>query len=177
MNPNAPLSLVTASYSTHEGVVQDFTAIWGSRYTGDFHHTSVAVLARNSQGELGVERYNSTAKHLVWGGALLGGVLFVLAPAAGAGLLATVGLTGAGPIIGHVTNTARPEEVAGIADLLAEGTWALVVVSVNRCSEVVTPLLANAGRCCSVDMPWGGLEEELCQNFLCPPFGTVLVAS
>jgi hypothetical protein len=164
MRPNAPISLVIARYSTCERAVQDFTTVWRRRYDGDFHHTSVAVLARDSDGELRVERYNSTAKHLLWGGALLGGALCVLAPATGVGVLAELGPTGAGVIIDHVRHTADPGELAGTADLLDGSTWALVVVVVNRNGAAVAPLLAGADRRSSVDMPWGDLEEELCQD-------------
>ena len=120
MDPNAPITLVTESYSTRDRAVEDFTTVWSSRYDGDFHHTSVAVLTRDSSREFGVERNSSTAKHLAWGGALLGGALFTLAPAVGIGVLAAVGVTGAGAIIGHFRENADPAELAGIADLLEE---------------------------------------------------------
>jgi hypothetical protein len=165
MKPDAPLSLVAAGYSTRGSAMQDFTTLWGSRFVGDFHHTSVAVLGRDALGELGVERHHSTAKHLVWGGALLGGVLAVLAPAAGIGMLAAVGVTGAGTIIDHVHHTADPAELSGIADLLDDCAWGLVAVVVNRHGEVMTPLLVHADRRASVDMPWGVLDEELCHGF------------
>jgi hypothetical protein len=177
MKRNAPISLVTASYGTREAAEEDFTRVWSSRYEGDFHHTSIAVLTRDSDEDLRVERHNSTAKHLIWGGALLGGPLFVLAPAAGAEMLATAGLTGAGAIIDHVHQNTQRNELARLADLLDEGAWGLVVVVVNRRGEVVIPLLAHADRSSSVDLLWGDLEEELCQDLMRPLSDLTLVAS
>jgi hypothetical protein len=177
MDPNAPVSLVTASYSTRDGAVEDFRRVWGTRYDGEFHHTSIAVLTKGSDGELRVERTNSTAKHLVWGGALLGGATFVLAPTAGIGMLATFGTTGAPAIISHVREHADVEQLAGIAHLLEEDAWSLVVVAVNRRGEVTTPLLTHADRTASVDLPWGDLEEELGQEFARPVSGLVLVGT
>jgi hypothetical protein len=78
---------VGASHSTLDRAVHDFNAVWSARQDGEFHYTSVAVLTKDSGGKLHVERNNSTAKHLEWGGALLGAARFVLAPAAGIELL------------------------------------------------------------------------------------------
>jgi hypothetical protein len=177
MKPDAPLSLVAAGYSTRGSALQDFTALWGSRFDGDFHHTSIALLGRDTRRELRVERHNSTAKHLVWGGALLGGALVVVAPTTGVGMLAAVGMTGAGAIIDHLRHHGDARELCAIADLLDESDWGVVAVLVNRCGEVMTPLLARADRRRSMDMPWGDLEEELCHDFSTPLSGDVLVAT
>ena len=177
MNANAPICLVTASYSTHDGAVQDFETVWRSRRDGDFHHTAIALLSKDPGGRLGIERSSSTAKHLVWGGALLGGALFVLAPATGVEMLATVGLNGAGAIIYHFRRNTDPADLAETALLLEEGITGLVVVVVNRPGEVMTPLLTQAQRTSSVDMLWGDLEEELCRDFTTPPSDMVLVAT
>ena len=146
MNANAPISVVAASYSTHQRAVEDFESVWGARHAGTFHHTAVALLRRNVVDAVDVERHSSTAEHLLWGGALLGGALFVLVPAAGVQMFADVGLDGAG------------------ARLLSEGQTGLVVVTVNRSGEVVAPLLRHAQGCAWVDLPWGDLEEELSRD-------------
>jgi hypothetical protein len=177
MNVNAPIALVGASYSTPERALQDYDAVWGARHDGDFHHTSVAILAKGSDDELHVHRNNSTAKHLMWGGALLGGALVVVAPPAGLELFAAVGLSGAGAIVGHFRRNASPERLAETAVLLQEGASGLVVVVVNRRGEAVTPLLERADEKVSVDMVWGDLEEELSQDFARPVSDLVLVAS
>jgi hypothetical protein len=173
MNPNTPMSLATASYGSRDGAVEDFSSVWSARYDGEFHHTSIAVLSRCPGRELRVERYNSTAKHLVWGGALLGGALFLLAPPAGIRMLAAVGPTGAGAIVSHLRDNTDPADLEGVADRLEESTWGLVVVAVNRGGEDVTGLLTHAERSASVDLPWGDLEEELGRDVTRP----VLVAS
>ena len=93
MDVNAPIALIGAGYRDRDGALQDFTSVWAARHDGDFHHTSVAVLTKDCGGRLHVERHNSTAKHLEWGGALLGAALVVLAPAAGARRLSSAALT------------------------------------------------------------------------------------
>jgi hypothetical protein len=148
----------------------------GSCGDGDFHHTAIALLSPDSDGALRVERNHSTAKHLVWGGALLGGALFVLAPDAGVELLATVGLNGAGALIYHFRRNADPVELAETALLLDEGSSGLVTVVVNRRGEAVMQLLRHARRSSSVDMLWGDLEEELCRDLATPLADTARLA-
>jgi len=168
MHVDAPLALVAGSYASSDGAVQDFEAGWAARHDGGFHHTAIAVVARDADGRLQVGRNSSTAKHLEWGGALLGGALFVIAPAAGAELLATVGLSGAGAIVGHVRQYADPSALAATTRVLASDAAGLVVVLVNYPGEGITPLLANAAQRSCVHMVWGDLEEELAQDFSRP---------
>ena len=177
MNVNAPIALVGASYSTLDQAVLDYQSVWGARHDGDFHHTSVAVLTHDSAGKSHLERNNSTAKHLEWGGALLGAALFVLAPTAGIEMLPRVGLSGAGALVDHFRQHADPDDLAAIASLLEVGASGLVVVLVNRRSQAITSWLTDADGRWSVDMPWGDLEEELATDFARPRSGMVLVAS
>jgi hypothetical protein len=177
MNVQAPIALVAASYSSAECAIRDFESVWASRTEGGFHHTSLAVLTRDADGRLHVGRNNSTAKHLEWGGALLGGALFVVAPAAGAEVLAAVGLNGAGAIIGHFRDNADPSELGAASTVLELGTSALVVVLVNRRGDAVSSLLEGADHRSSVHVVWGDLEEELAHDFSRARVERVLVAS
>jgi hypothetical protein len=176
MDVNAPVALIGASYEDRDSALRDLTSVWAARHDGDFHHTSVAMLSRHSDGRLHVDRHNSTAKHLEWGGALLGAAIVVLAPAAGVELLVGVGLSGAGAMIDHFRQHADPEDLAALASLLEAGGSALVVVVVNRQGQVMMPLLTHADGCASVDMPWGDLEEELSADVAHPTVERALVA-
>jgi hypothetical protein len=176
MNVNAPISLVVAAYSDRDAAVRDFTTVWGARANGDFHHTSIALLSRDLDDELRVELSDSTAKYLLWGGALMGGPVFLLAPAPGAKLLSASGLTGAGAIIGHIRQNADPVALADAAGLLAASPTSLVVVAVNRRAVDMTVLLDQATMTSTVDMLWGDLEEELSQDFVKPLSEAVLFA-
>ncbi len=176
MDVNAPIALVGASYSSRDPALHDFTSVWAARHDGNFHHTSVAVLTKDCDGRLHVERHNSTAKHLEWGGALLGAALVMLAPAAGIAILAGVGLSGAGAMVGHFRQHTDPEDLAAIASVLEAGASARVVVVVNRRGRLLTPLLSHAVGRASVDMPWGDLDEELSADFAHLTLGRALVA-
>jgi hypothetical protein len=168
MNVSAPISLVVAAYRDLDTAAADFAGVWGARADGDFHHTSVALLRRSLDDELEVELADSTAKYLIWGGALIGGPVFLLAPAVGAKLLSVSGLTGAGAVIGHIRHNADPDALADAAALLSASPTSLVVVAVNRRAADMTALTRGATMTATVDMLWGDLEEELSQDFVTP---------
>ena len=106
------------------------------------------------------------------GGALLGAALVMLAPAAGIAVLAGVGSSGAGAMIGHFRQHADPEDLAAIASVLEAGASALVVVMVNCRGQLLSHAVGRA----SIDMPWGDLEEELSADFAHLTLGRALVA-
>jgi hypothetical protein len=176
MDVKAPISLVTATYGSHDAAAADFDTVWRARDEGEFHHTSVALLTRESEGFFHVERQENTAEYLVWGGALLGGALFVVAPPVGLEVLARGGVSGAGAIVGHLRHNVQPAALARAADVVEQGHWSLVVLVVNRPSAATDLLLEHAADLSSIDMLWGDLEEELSQDFARPLSGAVLVS-
>src|SRR5437763_61906 len=127
MNTNAPIPLLAAGYGSPQEAAEDFSAVWGTRNEGGFHHTALAVVTKDRWGSLQLGRHASTAKHLTWGGALLGGGLFVLAEPVGVQLLATVGLSGAGAIIYHLRRNTDPRALAAAGNLLQQAPAGLVV--------------------------------------------------
>jgi hypothetical protein len=88
MDANTPVTLAAARYSDRDGAVNDYHTVWGAKHEGEFDHMALAVLTKDANGNLQVERHDSTAKHLAWGGAILGAALTVVAPPVGAAVLA-----------------------------------------------------------------------------------------
>jgi hypothetical protein len=176
MKVTAPISLAVASYRTPDRAAEDFTAVWQTRDEGGSSHTAVATLHRNVDGNLGVGRYSSTAKHLRWGGALLGAPLLVVARSAGVEMLTTVGVNGAGAIVDHVCHHALPEDLAEATRVLESRDTALLVVMVNRPQDTIHSQSAGSNERFSVGMVWGDLEDELCREFLRPSSAPVHVA-
>ena len=164
MRSTASITVVMAGYGVEDEARRDAAEAWAARHDGEPHHTAIAVLTRDVRGCLRVERSNSTAKHLAWGGALLGGALLLFAPAAGAGLLTRVGLHGAGVIVEHFDQHLGREDVAGGTHLLRQARCAVVVVVVDDHEGAAAPVPRLADRTYRVSMPWGDLDEELCWN-------------
>jgi len=158
MDASTPLVIAVASYASRDAAVQDFDTVWGAKHEGELDHIAVAVLTKDAHGQLEVERHDSTAKHLAWGGALLGAAVAVVAPPVGIGMLAAGG-AGAGGIVGHFWHNIPKETVREMSDLLAAGESGLVVVAVDRSGVDITPLLANAEKKVVVDSVKGDLEK------------------
>jgi len=160
MDPNTPMVLAGASYASRDDAVQAFKIVWGARHQGEFDHMDVAVLAKDADGELQVERHDSTAKHFAWGGALLGAALVIVAPpvgiaaiAAGAGAVA-----GAGGIVGHFWNNIPKEKLGEVSELIHSGEAALLIVAVNHKGTDIAPLLENAKGRTVVETTAGDLD-------------------
>ena len=80
MDKDAPIALAVATYSDPATAVSDFATVMAADKQGAVDHVAVAVLTKGLDGSVEVERHDSTAKHLAWGGALVGGALCVVAP-------------------------------------------------------------------------------------------------
>jgi uncharacterized membrane protein len=141
-----PVVLAVATYPSKRAAEQDFHAVWGVKHEGELDHVAAAVLVKDASGKLKMDRHDSTAKHLAWGGAMLGGAMVVLAPPLGAAMLAGTGATmaGAGGIIGHFWHNIPKDELRRMSDLLESGEAGLVVVAVDHTGEDIGALLANA---------------------------------
>ena len=159
MDASTPLVLGVATYVSREAALQDFDTVWGAKHEGEYDHIAVAVLSKDVHGQLEVQRHDSTAKHLAWGGALLGAAITVVAPPVGVGMLAAGGTAaGAGGIIGHFHDNIPKTTVREMGDLLDAGESGIVVVAVNKKGNDIEPLLANAQKKIVVDTFKGDLE-------------------
>ncbi|MGH1526408.1 hypothetical protein ACRAWC_21255 [Leifsonia sp. L25] len=100
-----PATVAVATYATRDAAVEDYEVVRGAKHQGQLDHIAIAVIVKDENGELKVDRHDSSAKHLAWGGAILGAALTVIVPPVGIATLAagtTTGvLAGAGGIIGH----------------------------------------------------------------------------
>jgi hypothetical protein len=175
MQPTAALTLAVATHRTRDRAAADCAALWRTRDDRP-GHTAVAVLDRSPDGVLAVDRYVNTAKHLLWGGALLGGPLLVVCRPAGARLLTAVGPAGAVAVLGHLRRHLDAADVAEAARVLADGDAGLVVVAVHRASRPLRPAPRRADGVLSVSLPWAELEAELCRDVAGPSSAPALVA-
>ena len=122
MKSETPITLAVAIYGNREDAVADYDFLRQVKSTGDLDHIAIAVLTKEADGHVQVERHDSTAKHLAWAGALTGGAMLVLAPAAApiaiasslgfGGGASAAGLAGVGGVAGHFWHNVPKERVA-----------------------------------------------------------------
>jgi uncharacterized membrane protein len=152
MKADTPITLATARYADRELAVEDFNRVWSARGNGEFDHTAVAVLTKDADGKLEMDRHDSTTKHLAWAGAGLA----VLAPGVGVAVGA-----GAGAIVGHFHHNIPKDKVREAGELLESGAAGLIIVAVNKQGTDVESLLPNAEKTSVTQTTAGNLQAEI----------------
>ena len=152
MKADTPITLAAARYPDRTLADEDFDRVWSARGSGEFDHTAVAVVTKNADGKLDIDRHDSTTKHLAWAGAGLA----VLAP--GVGIAAGAG---AGAIVGHFHHNIPKEKVREAGELLESGKSGLIVVAVNKQGTDIEPLLPNAEKTSVTQTTAGNLQAEI----------------
>src|SRR5437868_8535296 len=155
MKADTPIVLAAARYGNREDAVFDFKTVWGAKTLGEFDHTAAAVLTKDEDGNLRVERHDTTAKHMAW----VGAALVVIAPPAGAAALA--GGAGAGALVGHFWRNIPKSKIDEAAELLESGESGLIVVAVNRKGNDIAPLLARAEKMVAINTVAGDLDAQM----------------
>ncbi len=155
MKPHTPITLAVAKYADREGAVADWKAVLGVKHEGEFDHMAVAVLTKDVDGKLQVERHDTTAKHLAW----VGAALVVVAPPVGVAAIAEG--AGVGAIVGHFWHNIPKDKIQEASELLESGESGLIVVAVDRKGTDIKPLLSHAEACTVVETEAGQLDAEL----------------
>jgi hypothetical protein len=168
MDPETPIVLAVAVYADREAAVEDYHSVRAAKTEGEYDHIALAVLTKRPDGSVQVERHDSTAKHLAWGGALVGGAMLVVAPFAAPVVIATsagvgggataAGLAGAGGIAGHFWRNIPKAKVREMGDLLDTGESGLIIVAVNKQGSDISPLLVHAEKVIVDDTTKADLE-------------------
>lgn len=144
-----PTTVAVATYATKVAAEQDYDVLHGTKHAGQIDHLAIAFVERGEDGKLKIDRHNSTAKHMAWGGAVLGGALAVVSAPLGIVFLGPLAATAgtwaaAGGLAGHFWDNIPKDEVRKMSDLLEAGEFGLVVVAVNPQGVNISALLANA---------------------------------
>jgi uncharacterized membrane protein len=144
-----PITIAVATYRDKASAEQDYDAIRGIKHQGQLDHLAIAFVEKDAKGELKIDRHDSTAKHLAWGGGVLGASLAVISAPLGIVFLGPLAATtavwaGVGGLIGHFHRNIPKDDVRKMSDLLEAGEFGLVVVTVNPAGTDVEALLANA---------------------------------
>jgi uncharacterized membrane protein len=144
-----PITVAVATYSDKAAAEQDYDAVRGMKHQGQIDHLAIAMVVKDADGELKIDRHDSTAKHLAWGGGVLGGVLTVVSAPLGIVFLAPLAATtavwaGVGGLVGHFWKNIPKDVARQMSELLESGDAGLVIVAVNPQGANIEALLANA---------------------------------
>ena len=144
-----PVTIAVATYANREAAEQDFDAIWGIKHEGQLDHLAVAMVSKDEDGKLKVDRHNTSAKHLAWGGGILGAAATVISAPLGIVFLGPLAVSaavwaGVGGLVGHFWKNIPKDELAKMNDILESGDYGLVIIAVNPKGVDIESLLANA---------------------------------
>jgi uncharacterized membrane protein len=144
-----PTTIAVATYANKTKADADYDMLRSVKSGGQLEHIAISVVEKDADGKLKIDRHDSTAKHLAWGGGILGAALAVVAAPLGIVLLGplvanTAVYAGAGGLAGHFWHNIPKDEVRKMSDLLEAGEFGLVVVAVNPKGTDVGALLTNA---------------------------------
>jgi hypothetical protein len=159
-----PTVLAVATYPDKSAAEADFRALWGGHREGDIDHVAAAVLEKGKDGKLHLDRHDSTAKDVAWGGALVGSALAVVAaPLAIVPLsvVTTQGVTWAGVfgIVGHFWHNIPKSQLLRMSELLESGQAALVIVAVDHTETDIAALLQNATESIVIETDGADIEQ------------------
>lgn len=144
-----PTTVAVATYANKASAEQDYDVVHGAKHAGQIDHLAIAFVERDADGKLKIDRHDSTAKHLAWGGAVVGGALAVISAPLGIVFLGPLAVSSgswaaAGGLVGHFWHNVPKDQVRKMSDLLEAGEYGLVVVAVNPKGVDISALLANA---------------------------------
>ncbi len=146
---NKPTTVAVATYDDRASADLDYDVLRTVKSDGGLDHIAVAVVEKTADGTLKVDRHDSTAKHLAWGGGILGAVATVVAAPLGIVFLGpllanTAVYAGLGGLVGHFWRNIPKDEVRKMGELLEAGQYGLVIVAVNPQGTDVGAVLENA---------------------------------
>jgi len=146
---NKPTTVAVATYPDEATSELDYERVRSAKSAGELDHLAIAVVEKGSDGELHIDRHDSTAKHLAWGGGILGAVSTVVFAPLGLVFLGplvanTAVYAGAGGLVGHFWHNIPKDEVRKMGEVLETGEYGVIVVAVNPQGTDVGALLAGA---------------------------------
>jgi uncharacterized membrane protein len=153
-----PMVVLIATYPDMGGAEEDYKAVMAMHKEGDLGHVAAAVVTKADDGKLKIHRHDTTAKHLAWGGLVVGGLLGAIFPPLGAVFLAGsfIGgaalagavsggvLAGFGGLVGHFWKQIPKDDLRQMGEMLELGQAGLVVVAVDKKQEEVDAVITRS---------------------------------
>jgi uncharacterized membrane protein len=146
---NKPTTVAVATYSNKVNAELDYDTVRAVKSAGQLDHLAIAVVEKQADGDVKIDRHDSTAKHLAWGGGILGAAATVAFAPLGLVFLGplvanTAVYAGAGGLVGHFWKNVPKDEARQMGDLLEAGEYGLIIVAVNPQGTDIGALLTNA---------------------------------
>jgi uncharacterized membrane protein len=156
--------IYVATYADRAAALADYEALRDlheARLVGSY---DVAVIAKDAEGKVHVEKHEKPTQHGAWGGILVGALVGVLFPPSVVGV-ATVGGAAVGGLGGHFLEGMSRNDAKELGDLLQAGHAGLIVIGESRAAEELDKALTRAERSVGkeIDADREQLKRELAE--------------
>jgi len=152
-----PVFVYAATYSSYADALADYDALLAAHDLKLVGTYDVALIKRDADGKIHVEKHEKPTQHGAWGGIAVGALVGVLFPPSVLGAAAVGGL--AGGIGAHLKKGIKRGDAEELGELLENGESALVVVGESRVEEQLDKALTRAEK--SIEKELDADSEQL----------------
>lgn len=159
-----PVFVYAATYADRDAARADYDdllALHAQRLVGTY---DVAVISKDADGKVHVEKHEKPTQHGAWGGLAVGALVGILFPPSVIASAAVGGL--AGGIGAHLRKGISRDDAKDLGELLDAGQAALIVIGESRVEEQLDKALTRAMRSIEkeLDADSAELERELAKG-------------
>ena len=164
---NRALFIYAATYADQADALADYDALLDLheiRLVGTY---DVALITKDADGKVHVQKHEKPTQHGAWGGVLVGALVGVLFPPAVVGVATVGGAAAIGGVLGglggHFSEGMSRSDAKELGDLLVAGQAALIVIGDSSAKEEFDKALMRAEKSVEreIDADHGELKREL----------------
>lgn len=137
-----PVFIYAATYDTPDDANADYEALLDAHAAELVGTYDVAIINKDAEGKVHVEKHEKPTQHGAWGGVAVGALVGVLFPPSVIGAAALGGAVGG--VGGHLRKGMSRGDMKELGDLLEEGQAALIVIGESRVEEQLDKALTRA---------------------------------
>ena len=137
-----PVFIYAATYADRADALADYDTLLdlhAAKLVGTY---DVAVISKDAEGKVHVEKHEKPTQHGAWGGIAVGALVGVLFPPSVIGAAAVGGLVGG--VGGHLKKGMSRGDAKELGELLETGQAALIVIGESRVEEELDKALTRA---------------------------------
>jgi uncharacterized membrane protein len=139
-----PVFLYLATYDSEDTAREDYNVLKELHATGVVGTYDAAVVTKDAEGKVHVDKHEKPTQHGAWTGAGVGAVLGILFPPSIIGSAIVAGA--AGGLMGHFWRGLSRSDVKELGELIDEGEAALLVIGRDQLQETLDRELKRANK-------------------------------
>jgi len=156
-----PVFIYAATYADRAAAIEDYDNLIDLHEAKLVGTYDVAVISKDSEGKVHVEKHEKPTQHGAWGGVAVGALVGVLFPPSVIGAAAVGGLVGG--VGAHLRKGISRGDAKELGELLDSGEAALIVIGESRLEEQLDKALERAEKSIEkeIDADADELKQEL----------------